>query len=74
MYLVLGGWLDGRAGLAWCTLQAFYEYLIVLKAEEMQHPEWLGHELKVPVDADFDNGRSPQTAETDAVSRVSQKL
>lgn len=41
MMFILGGWLDGRAGLAWCTLQAFYEYLIVLKVEEMQHPEWL---------------------------------
>ncbi|PSN17440.1 glycosyltransferase [filamentous cyanobacterium CCP5] len=41
MMFVLGGCLDGRAGLAWCTLQAFYEYLIVLKVKEMQHPEWL---------------------------------
>jgi glycosyltransferase involved in cell wall biosynthesis len=37
MYFILGGCLDGRAGLAWCTLQAFYEYLIVLKAWEMKH-------------------------------------
>jgi glycosyltransferase involved in cell wall biosynthesis len=35
MYVVLGGILDGRAGLAWCTLQTFYEYLIVLKAREL---------------------------------------
>lgn len=41
MVFVLGGWMDGRAGLAWCTLQAFYEYLIVLKARELEHPEWL---------------------------------
>ncbi|HEY9878450.1 MAG TPA: glycosyltransferase family 2 protein [Leptolyngbyaceae cyanobacterium] len=41
MVFILGGWLDGRAGLAWCTLQAFYEYLIVLKARELEHPEWL---------------------------------
>jgi len=34
MYFILGGWLDGRAGLAWCTLQAFYEYLILLKIWE----------------------------------------
>ncbi len=39
MYFGLGGWLDGRAGLAWCTLQAFYEYLILLKVWELQHPE-----------------------------------
>lgn len=37
MYFVLGGILDGRAGFAWCTLQAFYEYMIVLKAWEIQH-------------------------------------
>lgn len=36
MYFILGGILDGRAGFAWCTLQAFYEYLILLKVEEMQ--------------------------------------
>ncbi len=37
MYFLLGGCLDGRAGFAWCTLQAFYEYLIVLKTWEMKH-------------------------------------
>lgn len=37
MYVVLLGCLDGRAGFAWCMLQAFYEYMIVLKAWEMQH-------------------------------------
>lgn len=37
MYFLLGGWLDGSPGLAWCTLQAFYEYLIVLKVWEMKH-------------------------------------
>ncbi|MEL6230201.1 MAG: glycosyltransferase family 2 protein [Cyanobacteria bacterium J06627_3] len=36
MYFFLGGILDGRAGFAWCTLQAFYEYLIVLKTWELQ--------------------------------------
>lgn len=41
MMFILGGVLDGRAGLAWCTLQAFYEYLIVLKVRELQHPEYL---------------------------------
>ncbi|HAC63137.1 MAG TPA: glycosyltransferase [Cyanothece sp. UBA12306] len=35
MYFILGGILDGKAGFAWCTLQAFYEYLILLKTEEM---------------------------------------
>jgi len=37
MYFLLGGCLDGRAGMAWCTLQAFYEYLILLKAWEMKY-------------------------------------
>ncbi|MBW4559892.1 MAG: glycosyltransferase family 2 protein [Mojavia pulchra JT2-VF2] len=37
MYFLLGGCLDGRAGIAWCTLQAFYEYLILLKVWEMKH-------------------------------------
>ncbi|WP_008309288.1 glycosyltransferase family 2 protein [Leptolyngbya sp. PCC 6406] len=36
MYLILGGWRDGHAGFAWCTLQAFYEYLIVLKVRELK--------------------------------------
>lgn len=36
MYIFLGGILDGRAGFAWCTLQTFYEYLILLKVEEMK--------------------------------------
>lgn len=37
MYFILGGFLDGHAGFAWCTLQAFYEYLIMLKAWEIEH-------------------------------------
>ncbi|MEL6136506.1 MAG: glycosyltransferase family 2 protein [Cyanobacteria bacterium J06628_6] len=36
MYFFLGGLLDGRAGFAWCTLQAFYEYMIVLKTWELR--------------------------------------
>lgn len=36
MYFWLGGFLDGRAGFTWCTLQAFYEYLILLKVWEMR--------------------------------------
>lgn len=36
MYIFLGGFLDGRAGLAWCTLQSFYEYLILLKVRELK--------------------------------------
>lgn len=37
MYFVLGGILDGRAGFTWCMLQAFYEYMIVLKAWEINN-------------------------------------
>ncbi|MEB3355314.1 MAG: glycosyltransferase family 2 protein [Synechococcales bacterium] len=36
MYLILGGFFDGRAGFTWCLLQAFYEYLILLKVWELQ--------------------------------------
>lgn len=36
MYFILGGILDGKAGFAWCTLQAFYEYLILLKVDELR--------------------------------------
>jgi len=37
MYLILGGCLDGGAGFTWCTLQAFYEYLILLKVWELKY-------------------------------------
>lgn len=37
MYFALGGVLDGRAGFRWCVLQAFYEYLILLKVWEIRH-------------------------------------
>ncbi len=36
MYLILGGVWDGRAGLTWCILQAFYEYMILLKVWELR--------------------------------------
>ncbi len=39
MYLGLGGWRDGRAGLTWCLLQAFYEYLILLKVWELRQQQ-----------------------------------
>ena len=37
MYIFLRGFLDGQAGLAWCTLQTFYEYLILIKVWEMKN-------------------------------------
>ncbi len=36
MMFVRGALLDGPAGLAYATLQSFYEYLIVLKTKELQ--------------------------------------
>ncbi|VAX42060.1 hypothetical protein MNBD_PLANCTO03-352 [hydrothermal vent metagenome] len=39
MYLAQLGVLDGRAGLTYCTLQAIYEYQIVLKVRELQRIE-----------------------------------
>lgn len=37
MYVFLKGFLDGRAGFRWCVLQAFYEYLILLKVWELKY-------------------------------------
>ncbi|MFM7426550.1 MAG: glycosyltransferase family 2 protein [Elainella sp.] len=37
MYFGLGGCWDGYAGLTWCILQMFYEYLILLKVWEIKH-------------------------------------
>jgi glycosyltransferase involved in cell wall biosynthesis len=48
MYILLGGCLDGRAGFTWCVLQAFYEYLILLKVWEMKHLPVSELELKLP--------------------------
>lgn len=36
MYFILRGFLDGKAGFAWCVLQGFYEYFIILKVEELK--------------------------------------
>jgi glycosyltransferase involved in cell wall biosynthesis len=35
MYFLKRGFLDGRAGLAYCRLQAMYEYMIVAKMAEL---------------------------------------
>jgi glycosyltransferase involved in cell wall biosynthesis len=35
MYIVQKGFLDGSAGFQYCALIGFYEYMIVLKAEEL---------------------------------------
>ena len=39
MYFVRLGILDGLAGLTYCTLQAFYEYMIVVKMRELRRRE-----------------------------------
>jgi glycosyltransferase involved in cell wall biosynthesis len=36
LYLLKRGFLDGRAGFTYATLQAFYEYMIVLKTRELE--------------------------------------
>lgn len=36
LYLLQRGYLDGRAGLTYCVLQSFYEYMIVLKMRELE--------------------------------------
>ena len=36
LYLLKGGFLDGRAGLTYAALQAVYEYMIVLKTVEAE--------------------------------------
>ena len=38
MYILKFGFLDGRAGLTYCTIQAIYEYMIVLKVRELKEP------------------------------------
>lgn len=35
LYILKGGFLDGRAGFRYAVLQAFYEYMIVLKVKEL---------------------------------------
>jgi glycosyltransferase involved in cell wall biosynthesis len=37
IYIFKRGFLDGRAGLTYATLQSFYEYMIVLKTREMDN-------------------------------------
>ena len=36
LYLIKGGFLDGRAGLTYSLLQSFYELMIVLKIRELE--------------------------------------
>lgn len=36
MYIFRKGWMDGQLGLTYCTMLAFYEFLIVLKIKEQK--------------------------------------
>jgi glycosyltransferase involved in cell wall biosynthesis len=36
LYIANRGFLDGRAGLTYCVLQSIYEYMIVIKMQEIQ--------------------------------------
>jgi glycosyltransferase involved in cell wall biosynthesis len=36
LFIVNRGFLDGRAGLTYCVLQSIYEYMIVIKMQELQ--------------------------------------
>lgn len=36
LYVLKGGFLDGRAGLTYAALQPFYELMIVLKTRELE--------------------------------------
>ncbi|MGD1908564.1 MAG: glycosyltransferase family 2 protein [Leptolyngbyaceae cyanobacterium] len=66
MYLILGGWRDGQAGFAWCTLQSFYEYLIVLKVRELQLQQASDEVVTVrplPSDVTVEPERSPAQKE-----------
>jgi len=39
LYILKGGFLDGKAGLTYALLQSFYEYMIVLKTNELLQPK-----------------------------------
>lgn len=62
MYFLLGGILDGRAGFAWCTLQAFYEYLILLKVWEIRN---------MPVPSPDAHSNSLEGSETETIASQS---
>ena len=55
MYFILGGILDGKAGFAWCTLQTFYEYLILLKVDELKQQSPPASAVKLSVERHPEN-------------------
>lgn len=42
LYLLKGGFLDGRPGFVYCVIQSFYEYMIVLKSRELRESRRAG--------------------------------
>lgn len=64
MYFLLGGCLDGGSGFAWCTLQAFYEYLILLKVWELQNLPMVQPNITAPDAPDAPD--APANATTDS--------
>ncbi len=67
MYFILGGFLDGKAGFTWCTLQAFYEYLILLKVWELKHP-------MPPPSSRVISSTSPESKDSDPTEVTSASL
>lgn len=49
IYIFRGGFLDGRAGFTYANLQAIYEYLIVLKARELENGATPGSDMEKPL-------------------------
>ena len=39
LYVLKRGFLDGRPGLTYALLQSIYEAMIVLKVQELEHPQ-----------------------------------
>jgi glycosyltransferase involved in cell wall biosynthesis len=71
MYFILMGFRDGKAGFAWCTLQAFYEYIILLKVEEFQQANTFPQKkhLEAPI-AERQSVSSSHLAETASRVRI----
>jgi glycosyltransferase involved in cell wall biosynthesis len=49
IYILRCGFLDGSAGLTYATLQAIYEYMIVLKTRELENVATPGSDIKKPL-------------------------
>ena len=62
MYFFLGGILDGRAGFTWCVLQAFYEYLILLKVWEMKNQPPFSTQAARAQTIERNSGRTTETS------------